>query len=129
MAGARAGVDVDEIRDRAAQAMLASEPHMIVPLPYVLPAAPAAPVALVIEIPSGLPHVYGLDGRYYLRDGTHNSILPAKSLRNLLLTRSEGTWEAMQPAGSSLTTWIGRRQSRRMQRAWAARTCRRSRNC
>ena len=95
-------VDVDEIRDRAAQAMLASEPHMIVPLPYVLPAAPAMPVALVIEIPNGLPHVYGLDGRYYLRDGAHNSILPAKSLRNLLLTRGEGTWEAMQPAGGSL---------------------------
>ena len=95
-------MEVDEICDRAAQAMLASEPHMIVPLPYVLPAPPATPVALVIEIPSGLPHVYGLDGRYYLRDGTHNSSLPAKSLRNLLLTRSEGTWEAMQPAGSSL---------------------------
>src|SRR5690349_15710891 len=49
-------VAVDDIRDRASQAMLASEPHLIVPLPYVLPAPPAAPVALVIEIPSGLPH-------------------------------------------------------------------------
>jgi ATP-dependent DNA helicase RecG len=95
-------VHPDAIRDHASQAMLASEPHLIVPLPYVLPASPAAPVALVIEIPSGLPHIYGLDGRYYMRDGTHNSILPAKSLRNLLLTRSEGTWEAMQPPGSNL---------------------------
>ena len=93
-----------EIRDRASQAMLLSEPHLIIPLPYFLQTdgcSACEACAMVVEVPGGLPHVYGLDGRYFVRDGTHNEVLPAKGLRNLLLQRGEGTWEALSPSGSS----------------------------
>jgi ATP-dependent DNA helicase RecG len=95
----------DDVLDRVAQALLLSDPHLIVPLPYPVQLAGDrhdGPVAIIVEIPEGLPHVYSLEGCYYIRDGIHDTTLPAKALRTLLLTRSEGTWEATAPSGSSI---------------------------
>jgi ATP-dependent DNA helicase RecG len=95
----------DELLDRVAQALLLSDPHLIVPLPYPVQLAGdrhEGPMAIVVDIPEGLPHVYSLEGCYYIRDGAHDTTLPAKTLRTLLLTRSEGTWEATVPSGSSI---------------------------
>jgi ATP-dependent DNA helicase RecG len=98
----RTPVDPTEVRDRAMQAALMSEPQLIIPLPYFLQATPdAAPDALAVEIPDGLPHAYSLDGRYLQRSGARISVLPARALRELLMTRSEGSWEALSPSGSS----------------------------
>ncbi|MCL4506810.1 MAG: transcriptional regulator [Chloroflexi bacterium] len=98
----RSPVEPDEIRDRAYKAALTTEPHLIIPLPYLLQPKPDEPaVALAIEIPGGLPHAYSLDGRFLGRNGSRIAPLTARGLRELLLTRSEGTWEAHSPSGCS----------------------------
>jgi ATP-dependent DNA helicase RecG len=99
--GERSKIDPQEARDRAIQALLTSEPRLIVPLPYFVGHPDAQPDALVIEVPEGLPNVYSVDGRYLTRDETRNSVMPARALRELLLTRGEGTWESTSPSGSS----------------------------
>jgi ATP-dependent DNA helicase RecG len=94
----------EDILDHVAQAMLLSDPHLIVPLPYLVQPAGekgGGPLAVVVEVPEGLPHVYSLDGHYYIRDGAHDTSLAPKTLRTLLLTRSEGIWEATSPSGST----------------------------
>jgi ATP-dependent DNA helicase RecG len=93
-------VAFDELRDRALQALLISEPRLIVPLPYFV-GKENSPDALVIEIPEGLPNVYSLDGRYLAREESRNVVVNARALRELLLLRGEGTWESASPSGSS----------------------------
>jgi ATP-dependent DNA helicase RecG len=93
-------VSFDELRDRALQALLISEPRLIVPLPYFV-GKENSPDALVIEIPEGLPNVYSLDGRYLAREESRNVVVNARALRELLLQRGEGTWESASPSGSS----------------------------
>ncbi len=98
----RTPVSPDELRDRAMQAALLSEPHLIIPLPYLLHSDPVtAAIALAVEIPDGLPHAYSLDGRFLTRSSTRIGPLTARGLRELLLTRSEASWEALSPSGSS----------------------------
>ena len=98
----RSPVEPNEILDRANQAALLSEPHLIIPLPYLLHIKPEdPPTALVVEVPDGLPHAYSLDGRYHSRNGARVVALTARALRELLLIRSEGSWEAKSPNGSS----------------------------
>ena len=98
----RSPVEPQEIRDRAYQAALMTEPHLIIPLPYLLrPSPDKDAVALAIEIPDGLPHAYSLDGRFLGRSSARIAPLTARSLRELLLMRSEGVWEALSPGGSS----------------------------
>ncbi len=90
----------DEAIDRANQAALMSEPHLIIPLPYVVNQSPTLNSGvLVIEVPSGLPHLYGLDGRFLSRSGKRPVVLTSRALRELLLVRDEGSWEAQSPAG------------------------------
>jgi ATP-dependent DNA helicase RecG len=93
-------VDPEALRDEAMKALLMCEPRLIVPLPYVV-ADGDEHVALVIEVPEGLPNVYSYEGRYYLRDGARNAIIAARPLRELMLMRGEGTWESSSPSGSS----------------------------
>ena len=95
-------VNGDEVMEQALEALMAVQPRLIVPLPYLLRTAPELdPEALVIEIPEGLPNVFHVDGRYLIRDAGRNIALNARALRELLLTRSESTWEATTPTGSS----------------------------
>lgn len=95
-------VSGDDVMAQALEALMAVQPRLIVPLPYLLrPAPDSEPEAVVIEIPEGLPNVFHVDGRYLIRDGGRNVALNARALRELLLTRSESTWEASTPTGSS----------------------------
>ncbi|MCL5995084.1 MAG: transcriptional regulator [Chloroflexi bacterium] len=95
-------VDPAELRDRAMQAALLAEPRLIIPLPYLLHSATQAPPeALVMEVPGGLPHAYSLDGRYLTRHNARITILSARTLRELLIIRGEGSWESITPSGSS----------------------------
>jgi len=97
----KAKVEPDEVRDRAMQALLMSEPHLIVPLPYFIGDVPATPPqALVVEVPEGLPNVYSIEGRYLARDDSRNAVMLARPLRELMLMRGEGTWESASPSGS-----------------------------
>jgi ATP-dependent DNA helicase RecG len=98
----RRPVDPAELLDRAYQAALLSEPHLIIPLPYLLQnSRESLPVAMVTEIPDGMPHAFNLDGRFLARNGSRITALTARGLRELLLTRSEASWEALTPSGSS----------------------------
>ncbi len=99
--GARDKVQPEEARDRAMQALLMSEPRLIVPLPYFVGNDPGTPEALLVEVPEGLPNVYSLDGRYFTREDGRNAILGARALRELMLVRGEGTWESATPSGAS----------------------------
>jgi ATP-dependent DNA helicase RecG len=98
---AKAKVAPDELRDRAMQALVLSEPRLIVPLPYLIAEDRGAPDVLVVEVPEGLPNVYSLDGRYLTRDDGRNAVLNARALRDLMLLRGDGTWESTTPTGSS----------------------------
>ncbi|HEY3341054.1 MAG TPA: hypothetical protein VGK81_03510, partial [Anaerolineae bacterium] len=98
----RTSIDPNDLLDLAGQAALRSEPHLIIPLPYLLCNAPhESPTALVVEVPDGLPHAYSLDGRYHSRNGARVVTLTARALHELLLQRSDGSWEAQTPNGSS----------------------------
>jgi ATP-dependent DNA helicase RecG len=98
---AKTKIEPAEARDRAMQALLLSEPRLIVPLPYFIANGEAAPDALVVEVPEGLPNVYSLDGRYLAREDSRNALINARTLRELMLVRGEGTWESASPSGSS----------------------------
>jgi len=97
---ARSRLPPAEARDRALQALLMSEPRLIVPLPYFVGEADA-PEALIVEVPEGLPHVYSLDGRYFVREGSRSVVINARALRELMLARGEGAWESASPSGAS----------------------------
>lgn len=101
--GPKVKADPAELRDRALQALLMSEPRLIVPLPYLVAQSAHAewPDALVIEVPEGLPNVYALEGRYLARENARNGVLNPRALRELMLIRGEGTWESASPSGSS----------------------------
>lgn len=100
--GPKTKADPDDVRDRAMQALLMSEPRLIVPLPYLITDSPAdVPNALVIEVPEGLPNVYNVEGRYLTREDGRNAVLSARPLRELMLLRGEGTWESQSPSGSN----------------------------
>ncbi len=88
----------EQTRERAAAALLASDPPLIIPLPEL--SEVDGRTLCVIRIPPGLPHVYGLKGQYLIRSGRHNRPLLAHELRRLLLNRSEAGFEATIPAGA-----------------------------
>ena len=98
--GLKAKAEPNDMRDRAMQALLMSEPHLILPLPYFVGDDATALHALIVEVPEGLPNVYSIEGRYLSRDDARNAVLTARPLRELLLLRGEGTWESASPSGS-----------------------------
>lgn len=88
----------EQTRERAAAALLASDPPLIVPLPEL--SAVHGRVLCLVRIPPGLPHVYSLKGQYLTRSDRHNRPLLAHELRRLLLNRSEAGFEANAPEGA-----------------------------
>lgn len=98
-----ANAGVEQLMSVALQSTQLTEPRLIVPLPYWVTAASGEePLALVLEVPPGLPNVYSLDGRYLTRRDGRTVPLATRAIRELLLTRGEGAWEAMSPPGSTL---------------------------
>jgi ATP-dependent DNA helicase RecG len=57
---------------------------------------------LWITIPSGLPHVYSLDGRYLGREGSQTIPLAPRRLRQLLLERGIVQFESLLSPGATL---------------------------
>jgi ATP-dependent DNA helicase RecG len=55
--------------------------------------APADQRTLVINVPRGLPHVYAVDGRYWIHENGALRILPLPELRALLLARGDISFE------------------------------------
>jgi ATP-dependent DNA helicase RecG len=96
----RAKIGPDEARDRALQAMVSTEPRLIIPLPYLSTGVDGS-TTLVCEVPEGLPNVYSIDGRYLGRETGRAAVIQPRALRALLLTRGENTWETTVPAGAT----------------------------
>ena len=91
--------DPQATMDLALEAALGVTPPLIIPLPQLLDIDGRA--LLCMSVPAGLPHVYSLDGKYLVRDGTRNRPLSLRALRRLMMARGELSWEAQVPDGVS----------------------------
>ena len=91
-------------RDRVFQAALLAEPTLVLPLPrlYQLGDGEGTCDVLWVTVPSGLPHVYLLDGRYLGREGSQTNPLSARRLRQLLVERGVVQFEARIPSDTAL---------------------------
>ncbi|MBN1149207.1 MAG: hypothetical protein JXA78_18245 [Anaerolineales bacterium] len=92
--------DPEEALDRVFQAALLADPALVLPLPRLATLGKAR--VLWIVVPSGLPHVYSLDGRYLGREGFRTVTLSARRLRYLLMERGVVQFESMVPPNATL---------------------------
>ncbi|HEU5103853.1 MAG TPA: ATP-binding protein [Roseiflexaceae bacterium] len=92
--------DVETARLAALDAALACTPPLVLPLPAAAPYGGTA--LLVLDVPSGLPHVYSVHGKYLRREGPANQPIPPDALRKLLIERGETSWERMAPEGATI---------------------------
>jgi ATP-dependent DNA helicase RecG len=93
-------MDPDALRDAIVEAGLLTTPPLITPTPQVVESSRGSVV--VVEIPSGLPHIYSLRGAYPARTGPHNRPLTTPELRRLLLDRGEAGFEEQTMPGATL---------------------------
>ncbi|MBM3127867.1 MAG: DeoR family transcriptional regulator [Chloroflexi bacterium] len=99
--GAVRGVrDADSATDKALAAGLRCEPPLILSRPETAPLDDKT--ILVIQVSPGLPHAYGLRGKYLARSGKKNVALGPRQLRQLLRERGEANFEALPAPGATL---------------------------
>ncbi len=92
--------DADAAIDKLLAAAQRSEPPLVLPRPE--PASLDGKEILIIEIPLGLPHAFGLRGKYLTRAGKKNIALGPRQLRELLRARGEANFEMLAAPGASL---------------------------
>lgn len=92
--------DTDATVEKAFAAGLRCEPPLILPRPESVTMEDKAVV--VVQVPTGLPHAYGLRGKYITRSGKRNSALGPRQLRQLLRERGETNFEALPAPGAAL---------------------------
>jgi ATP-dependent DNA helicase RecG len=99
-AGELRGVeDVAASIDRTLEALLRVQPRLIVPMPQAVTLADKT--LIVVTIPSGMPQVYALDGRYLRREGARNVPLDPRELRRLLMERGDIPFETEIARGAT----------------------------
>lgn len=91
---------VDAATDKALAAGLRGEPPLILPRPEKVTLE--GKEILAIQVPAGLPHAYGLRGKYLTRSGKKNVALGPRQLRQLLRERGEAAFEALPAPGAAL---------------------------
>lgn len=91
---------VSNTHDRIFQAALLADPLLVLPLPVIQNINDSQ--VLWITIPAGLPYVYSMEGRYLWREGSRNTPIPARWLRQLLLERGAVQFETQIPPGVTL---------------------------
>ncbi len=84
-----------EVIDRVFQAALLSEPALVLPIPVMESIQDLTIIS--VTIPAGLPHIYSLDGRYVIREGTQTNPIPPRRLRQLLIERGVIQIESLLP--------------------------------
>jgi ATP-dependent DNA helicase RecG len=95
--------DVGRMIDRVFQAALLVDPSLVLPVPRVYSTGGAQTANIVcVNVPSGLPNVYSLDGSYLGRDGRQTNPLSARRLRQLLMERGAIQFESLIPHGAEL---------------------------
>jgi len=77
--------DLEKTLDTVLQAALLIDPPLVLPIPSAETIDQRT--IMVVSIPSGLPDVYNLEGRYLGREETQTNPLPARKLRALLMER------------------------------------------
>jgi ATP-dependent DNA helicase RecG len=92
--------DAEATLDRALRAALAIDPPLVIPVPQVVEVDGKA--LLMVNVPSGLPHVYSYRGKYLVRDGKHNRPLDPRQLRRLMMERGAVSSEGLVPEGARL---------------------------
>ncbi|HJZ45739.1 MAG TPA: ATP-binding protein [Roseiflexaceae bacterium] len=92
--------DVEGRRLAALDAALACTPPLVLPLPAAAPHGDTT--LLILDVPSGLPHVYSVHGKYLRREGAANQPIPPDALRKLLIERGETSWERLAPEGATI---------------------------
>src|SRR3990170_2808845 len=92
--------DPEREADRVLQAAPMAEPPLVIPFPE--PVDFDGSRVILVRVPPGLPHVYALGGRYWLRDGPATGPLSARRLRVLLIERGEASFESERPEGASI---------------------------
>lgn len=92
--------DPETMIDRIFQAVLMADPPLILPVPSQHNQNQVNVIS--ISVPSGLPHVYNLDGRYFGREGYQTNPIPARRLRKLLLDRGLVHFETRTVMGAGL---------------------------
>jgi ATP-dependent DNA helicase RecG len=99
--------DLDAANERVFQAALLADPTLVLPIPrqvrVIKPGTRETVVVLLVSVPSGLPNVYSLEGRYLGRQGTQTNPLPARQLYKLLNQRGTVRFETRLVAGATLT--------------------------
>ena len=90
--------DADSAIEKALAAGLRCEPPLILPRPES--ATLDGKEILVIQVAPGLPHAYGLRGKYLARAGKKNVALGPRQLRQLLRERGETNFAALPAPGA-----------------------------
>jgi ATP-dependent DNA helicase RecG len=106
-AGELVGVsDPQATCDRVFQAAILADPTLVLPLPRHITAKPASTSKslslILVSVPSGLPHVYCLDGHYLGRQGAQTNPLSARQLYRLLHQRGTLQFETSLVPEASL---------------------------
>ena len=78
--------------DHILEAALRLDPVLIIPIPMT--SVIDGYTIVVVNIPSGMPNVYNLNGRYLKRDGDKNIGLKSHELRRLIIERGVTSFEA-----------------------------------
>lgn len=92
--------NADAAIDKALAAGLRCEPPLVLPRPES--AMLEGKSVLLIQVSPGLPHAYGLRGKYLARVGKKNTALGPRQLRQLLRERGEANFEALPAPGATL---------------------------
>ncbi|MCL4862402.1 MAG: putative DNA binding domain-containing protein [Caldilineaceae bacterium] len=91
--------DAMALREAAIEAMLLTNPPLILPTPQVTN-TPRGDV-VVVQAPPGLPHLYSLQGAYLTRTAAQNRPLTTPELRRLLLERGDAGFESTAVEGAT----------------------------
>jgi ATP-dependent DNA helicase RecG len=92
--------EIDEAIDRALAACSKCEPPLVLPRPEQ--ATLEEKQVVIVQVPAGLPHAYGLRGRFITRSGKKNVPLGPRQLRQLLRERGEANFEALPAPSATL---------------------------
>jgi ATP-dependent DNA helicase RecG len=97
--------DADATIDRALAACSKCEPPLVLPRPESSTLEDKS--IIVLQVSAGLPHAYGLRGRFITRSGKKNVPLGPRQLRQLLRERGEANFEGLPAPGATLADLDG----------------------
>jgi ATP-dependent DNA helicase RecG len=90
----------EQARQHALDAQILCDPPLVLPLPHIAWVDDSP--AIVLQVPTGLPRLHAVRGRFYGRSGSRNRILSEKQVRRLLLERGGSSFESQVTARATL---------------------------